>query len=449
MCEKENWLLREKGIQVVVSVSRGVRACRLEVSEDDFVCGIRLDSLWIGEKTGSGEDMTGPANDPYVIGRIEGPLTDLQEQRLVRAGINYLADKDHCLWAGYYTGINLRNPAASDSLLHICYTVPGAVAAKKPELKIFADGNLLYKKVLQEEGMFEAALDLAPVLKEMEIYLQNAHRCIRKLLFEMDRVCRKHGLRYYLICGSLLGAERNGRIIPWDDDADVAMPAEDYRKLLNVAKEEWGNDCESFRFVPYAEKKSGAFLDFMDRLVLLGDQPGHSVLDRLGEAAEEEIRGAACLDVYVLEDAFSSKILHRLQTWTICGLYGMGLGHRPDAGAGSHFEARGREGRIAGRLAALGKKIPIRFIYRCYEAVRAAAAGRRRKSGSCFQANGYVKCIPWRFEKAWFGAGDEYIFEGMKLRIPSDAAAYLHRQYPDPDHLPPLEMRRPAHWKEI
>ena len=449
MCEKENWLLREKGIQVGISVSRGVRAGRLGVSEDDFVCGIRLDRLRIGEKTGSGEDLTGPANDPYVIGGIDGPLTDRQEQRLGLAGALYLVDKDHRFWAGYYSGISLRDPAAPDRLLHMRYTVPGAVAAKKPELKVFADGNLLYKKELAEEGTFEAVLDLSPVLKEMETYLQNAHRCVRMLLCEMDRVCRKHGLRYYLICGSLLGAERNGRIIPWDDDADVAMPAEDYRKLLKVAEEEWGDDHASFRFLPYAEKKNGAFLDFMDRLVLLGDRPGYSVLDRLGEAAEEEIRGAACLDVYVLEDAFSSEILHRLQTWVICGLYGLGLGHRPDAGAGSHFEARGREGRIAGLLAAVGKKIPIRFIYRRYEAVRAAAAGRRKKSGSCFQANGYVRCIPWRFEKAWFGEGEECVFEGMKLRIPADAAAYLHRQYPDPDHLPPLEMRRPAHWKEI
>ena len=58
-----------------------------------------------------------------------------------------------------------------------------------------------------------------------------------ELLLELDRVCKKHGLRYFLMCGTLLGAVRHKGFIPWDDDADVAMPRDDYEKLLQLHDE--------------------------------------------------------------------------------------------------------------------------------------------------------------------------------------------------------------------
>ena len=58
------------------------------------------------------------------------------------------------------------------------------------------------------------------------------------VLDELDRICKKHGLRYYLTAGTLLGAVRHGGFIPWDDDIDVAMPREDYDRLYRICKTE-------------------------------------------------------------------------------------------------------------------------------------------------------------------------------------------------------------------
>ena len=59
-----------------------------------------------------------------------------------------------------------------------------------------------------------------------------------KMLAELERICKKHGLRYYIAAGTLLGAARHGGAIPWDDDVDVTMPRPDYEKFIKIAQEE-------------------------------------------------------------------------------------------------------------------------------------------------------------------------------------------------------------------
>lgn len=51
---------------------------------------------------------------------------------------------------------------------------------------------------------------------------------------EFKRVCQKHNLRYFMGCGTLLGAVRHKGFIPWDDDMDFYMPRSDYNKLIEI-----------------------------------------------------------------------------------------------------------------------------------------------------------------------------------------------------------------------
>lgn len=58
------------------------------------------------------------------------------------------------------------------------------------------------------------------------------------MLIQVDRICRKHNLKYLMAFGSLLGVIRHCGFIPWDDDLDICMPREDYEKFIMLAKDE-------------------------------------------------------------------------------------------------------------------------------------------------------------------------------------------------------------------
>lgn len=71
-----------------------------------------------------------------------------------------------------------------------------------------------------------------------DLSLRDAQMLMVEILEDVHNLCEKHGLKYFLDGGTLIGAVRHKGFIPWDDDIDIGMPREDYEKFIEIAKKE-------------------------------------------------------------------------------------------------------------------------------------------------------------------------------------------------------------------
>lgn len=63
-----------------------------------------------------------------------------------------------------------------------------------------------------------------------------------EMLVYIDSFCKEHNIEYCIFYGTALGAVRHGGFIPWDDDIDIGMHIDEYKKFRKVWKEFGDNE---------------------------------------------------------------------------------------------------------------------------------------------------------------------------------------------------------------
>lgn len=71
-----------------------------------------------------------------------------------------------------------------------------------------------------------------------KITVKDVQNVLLEMLKDIDAICQKNDIPYFLNGGSALGAVRHKGFIPWDDDADIAMMYSDYKRFIKVLKEQ-------------------------------------------------------------------------------------------------------------------------------------------------------------------------------------------------------------------
>ena len=66
--------------------------------------------------------------------------------------------------------------------------------------------------------------------------LRHLQLVILGIIKDIDDVCRRNNIEYYLNSGSTLGAIRHKGFIPWDDDLDIMMTHDNYSRFLEACR---------------------------------------------------------------------------------------------------------------------------------------------------------------------------------------------------------------------
>ena len=94
-----------------------------------------------------------------------------------------------------------------------------------------------YESIIESDNELFNTIFLNYTLKPNRLLCNVQTLCLEILLF-VDKVCKKHNIRWWLDYGTLLGSIRHENFIPWDDDIDIGMMRKDYHKFISIMMDE-------------------------------------------------------------------------------------------------------------------------------------------------------------------------------------------------------------------
>lgn len=432
------YLHGQRGYKIVIKMSCSVRARRIHIVGPDDLRTVSAGLLYCGP-AGETPEKLHPEHDRCTYTAVFSPFPERPDETIAWG---LFRDDDGSLWMDHYVHIYLKDPGLFRDGLKLELEIPDIEAQKKPVITVFCNGEKIHEERLENGGRYSRVWDIREVSRDLTVYMREARRQQFILLDELERICRKYSIPYFLICGGLIGALRDGNMIPWDDDLDLAFTRENYEKLARAVKEEWKLGSV-FLWVAPEDYGKDTFYDFMTRIVYLKEYLSEDAFGRLGEESRKEIHNRALIDIYILENAPESRILHKVLTKKLELLYVLALGHRNVFSIEDHNEYSPLKKRLIRVLLAAGKRIRLSGLLQRYR--KTAGRYRNRESAYCYMSNGYFRCFSLRFRKEWFGKGRRIPVGDRSVSVPEKAEDYLRTMYGDYRQYPPAGSRHPMH----
>ena len=244
------------------------------------------------------------------------------------------------------------------------------------------------------------------------------------ILKEYIEICHKHGLQYFLVGGSCLGAVRHQGFIPWDDDIDIGMPRADYDRFLEVAP---------------AELSDGYFL-----------QTAHT--DKHYPMNFAKIRNS---QTTFLESSVSHLDINHGVFFDIFPMdgYHFSRGREIKMKICRHGVARAfripQSQSVIKKLLIFLATLPVRDYHKARDILEKMACRYRYEDCDIIASYFGVWGKKEIFKKEIFGQGSKGIFEGIEVMLPADPHGYCRQLYGDYMKYPPLEKRVTHHYCDV
>ncbi len=264
-------------------------------------------------------------------------------------------------------------------------------------------------------------------------YMEPLKDAMMEVLKYTIRLCEDNGLRYFAYGGTCLGAVRHKDIIPWDDDVDLLMPYEDYKKLLSLDAAFSGPDYGLFRietpgyYFPFAKiyDKHTTLWERYDIPFVIGAFVDIFPLYTTDMEDKAEI------------DATRKQFLHRVEQFQ----------HANQRYPLTRFVDNVRHAHLRGLLRNIRRNLTTskceayRQDYEQFESRMHVPEGRLLVS---YASDRYGVEI---FQPEWFADYAEMPFRDIQIRVPIGWDAYLRHVFNDYMQLPPEDKRVSEHRK--
>lgn len=240
---------------------------------------------------------------------------------------------------------------------------------------------------------------------------------------EVDALCAKHGIEYYLCGGSTLGALRHKGFIPWDDDLDIVMMPEHYDRFIEVCRAELDRSKYYFQ-----EGLKDWPLNF-SKIKLLGTR-----IDEIGGWASCDEQRGIYIDVFRL-DYFSDRRIGRMWQYFCGKVWLTYLMTRV------HYRARSTKKKL---MLLLSRPLAIRCVEHFFRH-QSEKFNRRGPTGWIGFIHGRTRWSNAVVRREVYGMPTRVPFEDTELPVQERADEFLTITFGDYMRLPPEEKRVGLH----
>ena len=254
-----------------------------------------------------------------------------------------------------------------------------------------------------------------------ETELRQVQEIQQELIGEIKRICKKCGIHFNMVGGTMLGAIRHQGHIPWDDDADIGFLRTEYEKFREACKTELDSekyymqdlrDTEGYRWgYGKLRRKDTMFVrlgqEFMpyDQGIFIDLMPFDNVPDQW------LVRRIHCFRCFLVRKLFWSEVGSRVEknVW-IKGIY------------------------------KIMRLVPIKMVVNRYQ--RFINAGQKHKTKLVRILTFPTPKGVYGYERTWYTRLKSYQFGRLRLPGAKDYNGYLEVKYGDYRKLPPAEKRK-------
>lgn len=241
-----------------------------------------------------------------------------------------------------------------------------------------------------------------------------------EMLLTFREFTDEHGLTFFLVGGSALGAYRHGGFIPWDDDVDIAMMRADFEKMERLMKKRQ-NSLGDLKYSPVEQH-------------LIPEAPIGYLYDK--RHAKKGWQNTAKIDIHPIDGVPKGTFMRGVQMVSAL-VYYLSEYRLPVKNKGQKIRT------ISKIILKLTPNRMFDFYMKITKRIFTSwNKGESKDICSLFGVAGYrTEVMP----RAYLLPLKECAFAGETFLIPGDIHRYLERLYGDYEKLPPKNKRYPRH----